>query len=88
VSVQPTDGEVMIQIQDTGIGIAPERLTRIFELFSRGEDGDTEGREGLGIGLAVVKGVVERHGGRVEARSAGIGNGATFTVTFPRSQAT
>lgn len=87
VSVLATDGEVMIQIQDTGLGIAPERLTRIFELFRRGEEGDIQGQEGLGIGLAVVKGVVESHGGRVEAQSAGLGHGATFRITLPRRPA-
>jgi CheY-like chemotaxis protein len=72
-----------LTVRDNGIGIAPESLARIFEMFSQVEGiaGRSEG--GLGIGLALVKGIVGLHGGRVEARSAGLGHGSEFTVHLP-----
>jgi two-component system CheB/CheR fusion protein len=75
--------EIAIMVRDTGIGIPPEALHTIFDMFaqvesrSRGHDG------GLGIGLALVRGLVELHGGSVSASSAGRGHGAEFTVTLP-----
>lgn len=68
---------------DTGVGIRPEALSRIFDRFSQADTSTTRRYGGLGIGLSVVKGLVELHGGRVRAESDGEDRGATFVVTFP-----
>jgi signal transduction histidine kinase/CheY-like chemotaxis protein len=72
-----------LSVRDNGIGIAPESIGRIFEMFSQvdGVAGRSDG--GLGIGLALVKGIVELHGGSVEAHSRGLGSGSEFTVRLP-----
>jgi PAS domain S-box-containing protein len=77
--------EVMIHVRDTGIGIAPDILPKIFELFTRAAAAADMVPGGLGVGLAMVKDIVELHGGTVQARSAGIGKGAEFTVRIPAS---
>ncbi|MBI3948405.1 MAG: PAS domain-containing sensor histidine kinase [Armatimonadetes bacterium] len=71
-----------IVVEDTGIGISAELLPRLFEMFRQGETGGSR-RTGLGIGLALVKGLVERHGGRVRAESEGPGKGSRFVVDLP-----
>jgi CheY-like chemotaxis protein len=77
------DEFAVIRVRDTGIGIKPENLGSIFDLFAQ-VDTIVEGPEGgLGIGLALVKGLVERHGGTIEANSEGLGRGSEFTVTLP-----
>ena len=74
---------VVFRVQDTGVGIQPEMLSRIFEPFVRG-DGDAESRgDGLGLGLTLVKRLVERHRGTVSATSAGPGKGSEFAVRLP-----
>jgi signal transduction histidine kinase len=75
--------DIVVRIQDTGIGIAPDVLPRIFELFTREQHAADMVPEGLGIGLTIVKELVELHGGDVQARSAGAGKGAEFTVRLP-----
>lgn len=70
-------------VSDTGVGIRPEALSRIFDRFSQADTSTTRRYGGLGIGLSVVKGLVELHGGHVRAESDGEGRGATFVVTFP-----
>jgi signal transduction histidine kinase len=81
-----TDGtRATIRIVDNGKGIAPDALPHVFDLFMQEA---TEHREGLGIGLKVVRGLVELHGGRVAARSDGIGKGSEFVVTLPVVAAT
>ncbi len=70
-------------VRDTGAGIRPEVLPRIFDRFSQADTSITRRYGGLGIGLSVVSGLVELHGGRVRAESAGEGRGALFAVTFP-----
>jgi PAS domain S-box-containing protein len=72
--------ELVLSVADSGRGIAPDLLPRVFDLFVRGDAGDPSG---LGVGLALVRGLVELHGGRVEARSAGPGRGAEFVVCLP-----
>jgi PAS domain S-box-containing protein len=75
--------EVMVRVKDDGIGIAPEVLPRIFEIFSQAEPALQRARGGLGVGLSLVRGLVELHGGRIEARSEGPGKGSEFTVYLP-----
>jgi PAS domain S-box-containing protein len=75
--------EVLFAVEDTGIGIAPEVLPRIFDLFTQESQAADLVPGGLGIGLTVVKEIVELHGGNVQARSAGAGKGAEFTVRLP-----
>ncbi len=72
-----------MSIQDTGIGIPAESLPTIFDMFSQVDRSIERSTGGLGIGLALVKGLVEMHGGSVEAKSPGQGRGSTFTVTLP-----
>jgi PAS domain S-box-containing protein len=76
-------GEVEIEVRDNGAGIPASLLPEVFELFRQGEHGPDRSRGGLGIGLTLVRQLVELHGGRVEARSAGLGQGASFTVRLP-----
>ena len=75
--------EVAIYVQDNGIGIEPALLPRVFEMFSQMKGSLDRAEGGLGIGLALVRGLVELHGGRVEAHSAGPGTGSRFTVVLP-----
>jgi PAS domain S-box-containing protein len=75
--------DILVRVEDTGIGIAPEMLPRIFELFTRSSTAADMVPTGLGVGLAVVKEIVELHGGNVQARSAGVGKGSEFTVRVP-----
>ncbi len=72
-----------VRVRDTGIGIAPEKLADIFELFAQVDPSVERSRGGLGIGLTLVRALVELHGGRVEAHSAGEGSGCEFTVWLP-----
>ncbi|HZP47885.1 MAG TPA: hybrid sensor histidine kinase/response regulator [Vicinamibacterales bacterium] len=74
---------VEIVVRDTGQGIAPEMLPHVFERFRQGDSSSTRPHGGLGIGLALVKHLVEQHGGTVSAQSPGAGQGATFRVTLP-----
>jgi PAS domain S-box-containing protein len=74
---------VRISVRDTGIGIAAEHLADIFEMFSQVAPVLERSHGGLGIGLALVRGLVELHGGRVEAQSAGLGKGSEFSVYLP-----
>lgn len=79
------EGErIVVQVNDSGIGIDPNRLPAIFEAFEQA-DRDVAARfGGLGLGLAICLALVEAHGGHISAASAGAGQGANFTVTFPR----
>jgi signal transduction histidine kinase len=83
----PDENQVVVGVRDTGIGIAPDVLAHIFEPFAQGEHDVERRRGGLGLGLALVKGLVELHGGRVEARSDGPGFGALFEFTVPLAEA-
>lgn len=75
--------QVMIEVSDNGAGIDPELLPRIFDLFEQGSTTLDRAKGGLGIGLAIVKQLVDLHGGRVEAHSEGVGQGARFRVLLP-----
>lgn len=72
-----------ITVADTGKGIAPDFLPHVFERFRQADSGSTRAQAGLGLGLAIVRHVVELHGGTVRAESAGVGHGATFIVHLP-----
>jgi diguanylate cyclase (GGDEF)-like protein len=76
--------EVVVTVSDSGIGIAPEALTHVFEPFMQESAASDFNEEGLGIGLMLVRQLVQAHGGRVEAHSPGRGLGSAFTVTLPR----
>ena len=75
--------EVEIEVRDNGAGIPASLLPEVFDLFRQGEHGPDRSRGGLGIGLTLVRQLVELHGGRVEAHSAGLGQGASFIVQLP-----
>jgi signal transduction histidine kinase len=79
------DAEISIVVEDSGIGIAPEDLSRIFGMFAQVRSAQEHAAGGLGIGLALAKGIVELHGGRIEAVSGGIGKGSRFTVRLPNT---
>lgn len=74
----------VISVRDTGVGLAPEVIPRIFELFAPGERRHPVGQGSLGIGLALARSQVEKHGGRIEARSEGPGKGSEFVIRLPR----
>jgi PAS domain S-box-containing protein len=76
-------GNAVLRVRDNGIGIRPELLPRIFDMFFQAERRTTDAQSGLGIGLSLVRGLVELHGGRVEAHSAGLGSGSEFVVYLP-----
>lgn len=77
------DNEVTIQIRDDGAGIAPEFLPHLFDRFSQQDTSSTRGQTGLGLGLFLARHLVELHGGKVQAKSAGPGRGSEFTVILP-----
>jgi PAS domain S-box-containing protein len=85
VSVESDDarGEAVLTVRDTGSGIDPEMLPRVFQAFTQADTTLDRSKGGLGLGLALVKGLVELHGGSVSAASAGPGKGAAFTVRLP-----
>jgi CheY-like chemotaxis protein/two-component sensor histidine kinase len=83
VRLERVDTYVDIVVSDTGIGIKPAFLPHVFERFHQAEGGTTRRAGGLGLGLAIVRHMVELHGGTVEASSAGEGQGATFRVRLP-----
>ncbi|HYE93017.1 MAG TPA: ATP-binding protein, partial [Terriglobales bacterium] len=80
--------EAVVIVRDTGSGIAPGVLPHIFERFRQADSSSTRAHRGLGIGLALVKYLVDLHGGTVSAESAGVGLGATFVVRLPRRLST
>jgi PAS domain S-box-containing protein len=85
VVLHRVNSHIEISVADTGAGIDPEFLPRIFERFSQADGSSTRTFGGLGLGLAIVKHLVELHGGSIVARSAGLGRGATFTLQLPLS---
>jgi signal transduction histidine kinase len=83
LSVERQEGEAVVRISDTGIGIAPDILPRVFDLFVQANPSSPRTDAGLGIGLALVRSLVECHGGRVTAASGGPLHGSEFTVRLP-----
>ncbi len=84
VVAQQRTGEIEIVVRDNGQGIPPAFLPFVFERFRQAQQGTSRPHSGLGLGLAVVRHLVELHGGSVVADSAGVGRGATFTVRLPQ----
>ena len=84
VSVKAEGNCAMIRVKDSGIGISPEFLPRIFDAFVQGEVELDRSQGGLGVGLTLVRRLAELHGGKVEAISDGLGHGSTFIVALPR----
>lgn len=82
-AVQHDSNRVWISISDTGIGLTADQLDRVFDEFYQVEDHMTRRHGGLGIGLSIAKALVEAHGGRIWAESAGLNKGATFTFSLP-----
>jgi signal transduction histidine kinase/ActR/RegA family two-component response regulator len=87
VRLKRADSYVEIVVADDGQGIKPEFLPYVFEHFRQEDAGTNRHRGGLGLGLAIVRHIVELHGGTVRAESEGLGKGATFTVALPNTQA-
>jgi signal transduction histidine kinase len=83
VSAERSGDEVVVSVKDAGMGIAPDKLDDIFEMFTQLTPLHTTTRTGLGIGLTLVRRLVVMHGGSVEARSAGEGRGSEFIVRLP-----
>ena len=87
VSLQllPLDSHVKIIVKDSGQGISPQFLPQVFDHFRQADSSSTRGHGGLGLGLAIVRYIVQEHGGTITAHSSGAGQGSTFTVQIPKS---
>ncbi|MFI3157879.1 MAG: PAS domain S-box protein [Methylococcaceae bacterium] len=83
LSVMQEDSDAVIEVRDTGIGIPPDILPRIFDLFTQAKHSLDQSQGGLGIGLTLVRKLVEIHGGTIKAASGGIGQGSSFTIRLP-----
>ncbi|TFZ06012.1 response regulator [Ramlibacter henchirensis] len=84
VSGSVEGGDVLLEVADNGVGIPPADQDRVFQMFTQLEHTASRARGGLGIGLSLVKTLVQMHGGAVSVRSEGLGRGATFSVRLPR----
>jgi signal transduction histidine kinase len=89
ISVRATakDGQAVVSVRDNGAGIPSELMTRLFQMFSRGEELNGSAVPGLGVGLALARRLVELHGGSISARSEGAGRGSEFEVRLPLTSA-
>jgi signal transduction histidine kinase/ActR/RegA family two-component response regulator len=85
VFIQPSKDHMEFRVVDTGQGISPDFLPHVFERFRQADGATTRRHTGLGLGLAIVRQLVELHGGTVQAASEGVGRGASFTVCLPIS---
>jgi signal transduction histidine kinase len=88
VSAERVDDRIVLRVADDGVGIEPEMLKRVFDAFVQGDQALDRSRGGLGIGLSIVKNLVQAHGGSVTAHSGGQGRGSTFTVELPSIELT
>jgi PAS domain S-box-containing protein len=86
VKLERADSGVKLIVEDNGEGISPEFLPHVFELFRQADSSSTRVHRGLGLGMAIVKNLVEMHGGTICVESPGVGEGATFTVLLPRNK--
>lgn len=87
VSLQATQEHAILMVRDNGIGISPDLLPKIFDVFVQADNSLDRARGGLGIGLSLVKALVSMHGGTIEAESRGLGSGSAFTLHFPLQEA-
>ena len=85
VQVVAAGDKAVVNVQDDGIGIAPDQVSELFNLFTQAKRKADRSQGGLGLGLALVKSLVELHGGQVTARSEGLGKGSTFSVILPET---
>jgi PAS domain S-box-containing protein len=83
LTVDESRGQAVLTVRDTGIGIEPEMLPRLFDVFAQADRSLDRRRGGLGVGLTIVKGLIQLHGGEIEAASEGPGRGAQFSVRLP-----
>jgi signal transduction histidine kinase/CheY-like chemotaxis protein len=83
VTLACEDGNAVMRVKDNGVGIAPDRIGTIFELFAQAENAIGRAQGGMGIGLALVRNLLQLHGGTISAHSDGVGHGSEFTVTLP-----
>jgi PAS domain S-box-containing protein len=83
LSAERDGPEVVVRVADSGTGIAPDQLPRVFEMFSQLDTSPKQAKDGMGIGLALARVLVEMHGGRIEARSQGLGMGTELIVRLP-----
>ena len=86
LNVEPAGAVVEVRVRDTGVGIAPENLPHLFELFYQVDHSYIRSEGGLGLGLTLVHRLIQLHGGKVEARSAGVNRGSEFIVQLPLAQ--
>ncbi|MBV9891752.1 MAG: response regulator, partial [Rhizobacter sp.] len=87
ITLESASGQAVARVRDTGAGIGAELLPHVFDLFRQGRTSSNANQTGLGVGLALVKSLVELHGGSVEAASDGPGSGSEFTVRLPLAEA-
>jgi CheY-like chemotaxis protein len=87
VAARRENGSVAVTVSDSGVGISPDALPRVFEMFTQANATDARAQSGLGIGLSIVRSLVEMHGGSVTADSEGPGRGSRFCVRLPLSTA-
>ena len=83
VSAHQANGQVIVNVQDHGLGLPPEALPRLFEKFYRVDNSDRRSITGTGLGLAISRKIVDAHGGRIWAESAGLGQGSCFSFSLP-----
>jgi two-component system CheB/CheR fusion protein len=86
LSVEADDGRISIRVKDTGVGIRPEMLEKVFDLFVQADETLDRSEGGMGVGLTLVRTIAEMHGGSAQAFSAGAGKGSEFVVTLPLSR--
>jgi two-component system CheB/CheR fusion protein len=84
LNVFPEDGHVVMRVHDTGVGIAPEQIDSIFDLFVQSDQTLSRSKGGMGVGLTLVRSIVQQHDGRVTAHSDGPGQGSRFEIRLPR----
>jgi signal transduction histidine kinase len=87
VSANATEPHVIVEVRDSGAGLSPETQEKIFEKFFQITPGGSKGAQGLGLGLAICKEIIQAHGGKIEAYSAGIGQGTQMRITLPYKMA-